>query len=217
MNVSFPLSLTLSHLTLSLSLLPALSSLWIPTCNERAGSTNPGWRDTATLGIYYLKPVVQRPSLFSRAPRVRACSWLSFFPISPARCHHAVTDDVPLYRDGFFAVDVLSRVTLVSPSTERVRVALYASVLSRVRYHYLRNMNNKKLYYIITHFSHRCRMTQFRESARHISYIYVWNIQVPLRSNATFMWLRGLFSHLSSINCRYTYSSVNDSFILLSC
>lgn len=107
MNVSFPLSLALSHLTLSLSLLPAYSSLWIPTCNERAGSTNPGWRDTATLGIYYLKPVVQRPSLFSRAPRIRARSWLSFFPISPVRRHRAVTDDVPpVYRDEFFAVDV---------------------------------------------------------------------------------------------------------------
>lgn len=114
MHVSFPLSPALSHLTPFPSLLPALSSLWIPTCNERVGSTNPGWRDTATLGIYYLKPVVQRPSLFSRAPRIHARSWLSFFPISPARRHRAVTDDVPPYRDEFFTVDV----TLVSPPAE---------------------------------------------------------------------------------------------------
>jgi len=104
MNVSFPLSLVLSHLTPSPSLLPALFSPWIPTCNERAGSTNPGWRDIATLRIYYLKPVVQRPSLFSRAPRIRTRSWLSFFPISPT--DRAVTDDVSPYCDEFFTVDI---------------------------------------------------------------------------------------------------------------
>lgn len=144
MNVSFRLSLALSHLSPP----PLPFTLLFPPSGYRHATSGRvqrtrGWRDAATLGIYYLKPVVQRPSLFSRAPRIWARTWLSFFPISLARRHHAVTDDVPLYRDGFFAVDVCRawRSYRHRPSG---CVRAYASVLSpRVRYHYLRNMNDK--------------------------------------------------------------------------
>lgn len=94
------------------------------------------------VGNLLSESVVQRPSPFFSCAAIWARSWLSFFPISLARRHHVVTDDVPLCCR-FFCDGRLSRVTLVSPRpSERM---LYASVLSlRVRYHYLSKGNNKK-------------------------------------------------------------------------
>lgn len=120
------------------------SFLPLDTVMQRtAGSTNPRWRDTTMSGIYYLNPLSNDPRLFFFVyTAIWARSWLSFFPISLARRHHVVTDDVPL-RCPFFCDGRLSRVTLVSPRPNECM--LYASVLSlRVRYHYLSKGNDKK-------------------------------------------------------------------------
>lgn len=89
--------------------------------------------------------------VFLCAPRIRTRYWFSFFPIFPARRHHAVTDDVP--RTEFFAV-------VVSRPSGCVRSLRKYLLSPRIRYHYLRNMNDKKSSYnniLVTR--NRCRMT----------------------------------------------------------
>lgn len=128
--------LYLSFFFFSFPLSAALSSLWIPSCNERQVQRT---QDDVTSPCREFIIWVRCPTTLAFFFRVRtaiwARSWLSFFPISLARRHHAVTDDVPSCRR-FFRDERLSRVTLVSPRPSECM--LYASVLSlRVRYHYL--------------------------------------------------------------------------------
>lgn len=158
MNVSFPLSLVLSHLPFP----PFGSFLPLDTDMQRAGRFNePEMTWHRHIGNLLSEVRCSTTLTFSVCTAdSNSRSWFSFFPISPARRHHAVTDDISPYRDGFFAADV-SRAWRHRPSG-CVRALRKCLLSSRVRYHYLRNMNDKKSripYNNILVTRNRCRMT----------------------------------------------------------
>lgn len=213
---SLSVYLSLFLISHPLPLPPPCSFLPLDTDMQRAGGFNePGDDVTPPRWEFIIwSPLFQRPSLFSRAPRIRARSWLSFFPISPARRHRAVTDDVSSYRDEFFVVDVCRAwQPLVSPPTERVR-ASFTQVFYRLEFvttisgtWAIKNLGYNNI--LVT----RNRWRNFAK-ARDVSHIYVQNIKVPLGSDAIFTSLRGLFYitifSRSLINCIYSFFFFSD-------